>query len=277
MSDYFKMFEKVNYGGTIAVNILRKADIDEQSLKRIASFYPYTIPDGTRADILSNNYYDSPNFDWLIYLSNDVIDPYYDYVMTQDNFDAYIKKKYGSAERAMRRISHWCTNWGVDESEINVDTYENLPEELKKYWEAEYGFFADIVSYRRKREDICVETNRLVALVTTGGNFAVGDVLIDQNRRAEIVYVDGNQLIVKNVIGDFYTTPFAIPNEEGTVANVESSSILTTDISDIEQAYYFPVTVYEHEVAQNEAKKEIVLPHKNYTGQLKQEFKKHLK
>jgi hypothetical protein len=79
MSRYFDRFPVIDYDGTIAKNILTRVDFTEQSKKDIYSTFQFTLEEGfERPDLLSYNYYGSSQFDWMIYLTNNIVDPYYD-------------------------------------------------------------------------------------------------------------------------------------------------------------------------------------------------------
>lgn len=103
-SSYFSTFPKIRYFGTIATNITARA-IFQQRLKEIASvYYPFVIEDGDTADNIAAKYYGDSNFDWLVYMTNDIIDPYTQWPKTQLQFDDYIIKKYGSRQAAQASI-----------------------------------------------------------------------------------------------------------------------------------------------------------------------------
>jgi hypothetical protein len=69
----------------------------DQTKTKGTVFYPYTIRDGERADAIAFDYYDNTDYTWLIYIVNNIIDPYYDWPLTETNFDKFISKKYESS------------------------------------------------------------------------------------------------------------------------------------------------------------------------------------
>ncbi len=69
------------------------------------AIYDYVIKDGERPDTIANAYYGDSNFVWLIFLANDVVDPYYDWPLTQQQFKDFIIEKYGSIEAAKLTVS----------------------------------------------------------------------------------------------------------------------------------------------------------------------------
>ena len=73
----------------------------------ISSYYDYTVQEGDRPDTLAYDYYGSASYTWLVLLANDIKDPYYDWPLFGDNFDAYIIKKYGGLTQAAQKVHHY--------------------------------------------------------------------------------------------------------------------------------------------------------------------------
>ena len=93
----FDFYPYIQYNNQKATFILAKSEIVSQYLNNYNTFYNYTIKDGERADIVAYKEYDDSSLDWIIYVINNVIDPYYDWYMTYDNFVAYLESKYKMA------------------------------------------------------------------------------------------------------------------------------------------------------------------------------------
>lgn len=101
MSEYFNKFPLINYNSESAINLFARVTVREDLKLSPTVYLPLIIEEGERADMVAYDYYDNSTYSWLIYLANDIIDPYYDYPMTQGDFEAYLKKKYGSLETAL--------------------------------------------------------------------------------------------------------------------------------------------------------------------------------
>jgi hypothetical protein len=95
---YFKNFANITYGNKKAKNIMARPKIVDDVLSNTEAFYDYIIPEGFRAEQVADLYYDNPEYVWLIYLCNNIVDPYYDWPLTQTEFDQYLTDKYGSIE-----------------------------------------------------------------------------------------------------------------------------------------------------------------------------------
>ena len=159
--------------------------------------------------MLSYAYYNDSDADWLIYLTNGIVDPYYGWYLTEDQFDSFIISKYGSLEDPQQRIYYWGTNWTESDFNISVENYQSLPDTLKKYWIPNYGVRSKIISYKRRQEDWSMNTNQIWTMKTTMANssimFNVADIVdISVNgiksASAEVISSNNTNMIIKNVI-----------------------------------------------------------------------------
>lgn len=110
MSSYFNKlpnFEYVNRlkGSTqssnyITVkNLFKKGYLRPDIFQDLSFFTKYQIIADERPDQIANLYYGSPTYDWLVYLSNNILNPIHEWPMPQDTFNDYLLTKYGSYEK----------------------------------------------------------------------------------------------------------------------------------------------------------------------------------
>lgn len=126
-SSYFKNFPKIKYFNVLSTNIsLRTAFIEKLKLNS-SVFYPYVVKEGETADSLATQYYGAPEFDWLIYLANNIIDPYTQWPKTYLQFENYIVKKYGSLEEAKSQIVFYRKNPDVSYIKYDGSGFTNTP------------------------------------------------------------------------------------------------------------------------------------------------------
>ena len=71
-----------------------------------AAFLPYVVPDGDRPEHVAYNYYDSQTYVWLVMLSNQIRDPYYEWPLTVKQFEDWMTKKYGTIATAQATTIH---------------------------------------------------------------------------------------------------------------------------------------------------------------------------
>lgn len=275
MSRYFNRFPLVDYNGTPAKNILARVDFTDQTKKDIYVNFDYVLQEGsTRPDILSFNYYNSTQYDWLIYMTNNIIDPYHDYYKSQDDFKNYIVGKYGSADIAKQKILFYRNDWAPDESLITESVYDSLSVVVKKYWKPKINTTNQIVGYERIKEDWIVSTNRIVQLTVTAdiSGFEVGDIINQSSSDASGTLVTKDVatgiLIVQHVDG-----AYAVSAEDG-ITNVV---ILKENISTLEASFWAPVYVYDYEEEQNELKKYISMIKSDYVPDIEKSFIEQIK
>lgn len=272
MARYFSRFPLVDYNGTPAKNILARVDFTDQTKKDIYSNFDYVLQEGaSRPDILSFNYYSSAQYDWLIHLTNNTVDPYHDYYMEELDFKAYILGKYGSNEAARSKILFYRNDWAPDESLISENVYENLQSSVKKYWKPKLNATNQIVGYERVKEDWTVSTNRIVQLTTDVdiSSFSVGDIIKQNDAKATLVSKDDNTkiMIVQHVIGEF------VEQETGIIG----VKTLQENIPLLEEGFWAPVYAYDYEEEQNELKRYITLIKQSYLSEVEKLFVEQLK
>jgi len=66
----------------------------------------YAIKDGEAPDTVAFNYYSDPSYAWLVLLSNNIIDPYFQWPLSVYDFEKFINKKYGSIPAAQATTIH---------------------------------------------------------------------------------------------------------------------------------------------------------------------------
>ena len=274
MSRYFTRFPLIDYNGVPAKNILARVDFTDQTKKDIYANFDYVLQEGTsRQDILSFNYYNSAQYDWLINLTNNVVDPYHDYYMSTGDFKNYINGKYDSISSARTKILFYRNDWAPDESLISETVYENLQPNIKKYWKPKLNNTNQIVGYERVKEDWTVSTNRIVQLTVNVNisEYNIGDIILQENTDAEGTLVtkdvDASVLIVQHISGAFV--------EETTgIVGVE---ILKENIPVTEESFWAAVDAYEYEEEQNELKRYISLIKAGYLPDVEKLFIEQLK
>ena len=88
-------------------NITLRYKINELLSSKYAVVYEYDVVDGEKADIIAYKYYEDATLDWIIYLTNNIIDPQFDWPMDIQSFNRYLRAKYGSPEAAKQQHHHY--------------------------------------------------------------------------------------------------------------------------------------------------------------------------
>ena len=285
MPNYFDKFPKIAYQinkdsnrtkqFTLATNIMVRVRVLVEKLDQVFHYYPYTIKDGDKPEILAEKFYGDAEAHWLILLTNNITDPIYDWPMPNDIFDKYIIAKYGSLAIAQTTYHHY---------EIVYQTY-------------------DVTTRNTSYNRIQVAQNPLsnVTINNAGRGYAAnGNVTISTNYGvgANIAYtINANGSIISLNItspGSYVAAPNLSVEGANTSIAILSSFVATsnlwsdvpTDIgsysSNLIGQYvvnaYLPyrnsVTNYDWEFEQNEARRTIKLIKPDYYTGIKSEFSK---
>jgi hypothetical protein len=79
-------------------NLFRRAKIRDEFFKDVTVFTKYTITGDERPDQIANSYYGSSRYDWIVLISNNIIDIKTEWPMNGYDFDQYLKRKYDPTE-----------------------------------------------------------------------------------------------------------------------------------------------------------------------------------
>jgi hypothetical protein len=286
---YFNKFPIINYANTVCRDITKRAVLDLTLKNTATAFDRYTIKRESRADSIAENYYEDPYYEWLIYLTNGIIDPYYGWNLTADDFNNHIVKKYKSLENAQDKIIYYQNNWTEDDQELSVSFYNNnLPASLKKYYSPDYNNGSNILSYKRKQDDSKVNTNQIIDisfdLLTTDKEFSLNEILdiFDTNSnligQGEIIYVDTSAIKIKNISGNTSIVDSVLLGRDSAAeATLTSSIVAMKNIPDDEAVFWHPVSYYTYESEINEKNKNILLLDERYAMQVAEDLRKSLK
>ena len=118
---YFENFPVINYEGRNVRDITRRNRFLREVTSNPLLFLPYTIKEGQRAEEIAYKYYGSTDYTWLVYLSNNIIDPYHQWPLSEDDFHKYLINKY---EQESLRTGYEVVDWTRSEAtEDNIVYY----------------------------------------------------------------------------------------------------------------------------------------------------------
>lgn len=101
---YFNTFPLVNYNDVLVRNIVARVKVFEKAKHVDTIFYKYKVKDGERPDVIAYNYYGDSQYFWAIFIVNDIVDPYYEWPMSQRTFNRFLIAKYGNIATAQATI-----------------------------------------------------------------------------------------------------------------------------------------------------------------------------
>jgi hypothetical protein len=115
MALYFEKFPKISYdiqgkrlaNYSLVSNIFFRIRVIREVLNNISAYYEYLIKEDDTPEILAEKVYGTSEAHWLILLSNDIVDPQYDWPLNNRDFQKYIINKYGSIANAKTTYHHY--------------------------------------------------------------------------------------------------------------------------------------------------------------------------
>lgn len=87
-------------------NLFKRGRLREDIFQDTTFFEKYQIEGDDRPDNVSNKFYGSENLDWVVLLSNNILNIQSEWPMTQQSFDEYLLDKYGSIEK-INEVHHY--------------------------------------------------------------------------------------------------------------------------------------------------------------------------
>ena len=108
----------------LLTNLMARVQIIPSLLRNPLLFYSYDLKESDRPDIIANKYYDDSNKYWMVLYANEIMDPLYDWPLTSQQFDAYLKNKYSAAAGGDAFVLTYTTST-VQEYRKTITTYDS--------------------------------------------------------------------------------------------------------------------------------------------------------
>ena len=152
MSSYFQRVPDFNYvsrlpdskiGDYIRVkNLFKKGKLREDIFQNLAFFEKYKIVGDDRPDNVAFEIYDDSSLDWLVLLSNNVLNVQSEWPLPQTDFDRFVLDKYGDYDTLYNGIHHYETTEVKNTQGVTI-----IPAGLQvdsSYSVSYYDFFTDL-------------------------------------------------------------------------------------------------------------------------------------
>lgn len=286
---YFEKFPVINYSNAQVVDITRRAVLIDKVSRNPYVYYPYELAEQERADQFSSRYYEDPFQSWIIYLTNKITDPYYEWYLSESQLADFCEKKYGSYYLAQQKTKHYSNSW-ENSSNIDISAYNALTVGAKKYWEPVYGASGSITSYKRAEKNWVLNTNKIASYTVSNTSFINDEICnivfnINFKGSGQVQAVSGNTVFLKHLSGTFLSNSSVAITGSSYIYGTESAvnTVFTTatsianNIPADEESYWSPVTYYQYETEKNEFNKTIRVLEKNYSQLISDNLKDLLK
>ena len=264
-------------------DIIRRVIFSDESYLNLSNYDYYTVKDTDTPDSIARDFYDNPDYHWIIILYNNAFDPFYTFPLSQQNLDDYINKKYEGSALFITRTDSFRDDPFYDENlswevadVITTSTFDDQGAEV----------FANEKTFARIKA-IDTQLSKL-QLDKQKGIFKANDRLsrrkdVVDALRAKVVRVDDGRFAVHhfedsdgNVLNPLATPPDAdgvqlpVGTERSTTPVSFSESILSNYLNG---SSLYVVTNQDYEEKVNNNKRQIRIPRKQVVDQIFKEYK----
>lgn len=266
---YFDKFPIITYANNKIVDITKRVALLDRVSRNPYAFYPFTIESEERADHLSHRYYKDSYKSWILYLGNNIVDPYYEWYMSNDELNEFVEKKYGSIYFAQNKIKFYRNNWENVEP-ISRSEYNALTPVQQKYWTPNYGLGSSVINYTRKETDWYTTTNKIISYTVSNTSFTKDEICNirlsgEYIGKGQVLATTNTQVYLQHVYGSFYTSDEVVLSGSSYIYGTESNcntvvtavSAVANNLHEEELIYWKPITYYEYESEKNEFNKTI--------------------
>lgn len=117
MAKYFQSFPIIEYQGKRVRDITRRNRFSSYLSTNPFLYLPYTVKDDMRAEDVALFYYGSVDYVWLVYLANNIIDPYHEWPMDEKTFNDFLIEKYTDVSgKQGQDVVDWTRDPDIDEN-----------------------------------------------------------------------------------------------------------------------------------------------------------------
>ena len=120
MTKYFENFPIIDYNGIQVRDITRRNRFIRSIENNPLLYLPYTVSEGERIEDVANFYYGSTDYAWLVCMANNIIDPYHDWPLSEEEFKDYIIAKYQDQSGV---LGDAVLEWAREENDENIIYY----------------------------------------------------------------------------------------------------------------------------------------------------------
>ena len=95
---------------SVVKNFFKRARLRDDIFQDLTFFTKFTVVGDDRPDTVANTVYDDPSLDWVVLLSNNIINVQSEWPLGQAAFNTYATEKYSDEETLYSGIHHYEAN-----------------------------------------------------------------------------------------------------------------------------------------------------------------------
>ena len=92
---------------SVVKNFFKRAKLRDDIFQDLAFFTKYTVIGDDRPDTVATKIYDDPTLDWVVLLSNNIVNIQSEWPLGQAAFNTYVTEKYGDETTLYSGIHHY--------------------------------------------------------------------------------------------------------------------------------------------------------------------------
>ena len=128
---YFRKLEKGFYdlkgdgNPKIVTDLMVRVKVREKVINEMSLYDKYDVPSGERPEDTAFKHFGSAEYHWVVLMTNNITDAYYDWPMSEQNFETFLRDKYTNPDA----IHHYETAQSSGKTKANgPDDYSYLVE-----------------------------------------------------------------------------------------------------------------------------------------------------
>lgn len=152
-------------------NLFKRAKLRQDIIGNLEFFENYTIIGDERPDNVANKFYDDPTLDWIILLSNNILNIQDEWPMTQRAFDEYLLEKYGTYQNIYATHHYESTEVRNSSGVIMVPAGLRVPQDYSvKFYDFNIGGYTEVPNVAREvtnyeYEDLIQDKKRTILVL----------------------------------------------------------------------------------------------------------------
>ena len=136
---------------TTVKNLFKKGKLREDIFQDTTFFTKYTIDGDDRPDNVADKIYGDPTLDWVVLLSNNIINIQSEWPMSQADFNTYLTEKYDNDTTLYSGINHYEANGVTDSNGVVI-----IPSGMRVGAGQSVSYFDDGISQQITVTDIAL-------------------------------------------------------------------------------------------------------------------------
>jgi len=118
---YFSQFEKGYYdlkgdgNEKLVTDLMTRVKVREKIIDEASLYDNYDVPSGERPEDTAFKHFGSAQYHWVILMTNNITDAFYEWPMSEQNFEAFLKDKYTNPDA----IHHYETTQSSGKTKAN--------------------------------------------------------------------------------------------------------------------------------------------------------------